>query len=78
VGTPQGLDNDHDEGAPMGIFSSFAKAGLAKKAINVARKPKNQAKAKGALSSARGKGAGRRAAAGGGRATTRRSGAPRR
>jgi hypothetical protein len=61
----------------MGIFSNLAKAGLAKKAMTFARKPENQAKAKGALSSARGKGAGRRGAAGRGR-VTRRSGAPRR
>ena len=30
----------------MGLFSNLAKAGLAKKAMDVARKPENQAKAK--------------------------------
>ena len=46
----------------MGIFSKFAKAGAAKKAIGIARRPENQAKAKSAFSAARGKGKSRRGA----------------
>jgi hypothetical protein len=46
----------------MGIFSKFAKAGAAKKAFGIARKPENQARAKSALSSARGKAKSRRGA----------------
>lgn len=44
----------------MGLFSGLAKAGLAKKAIDAARKPENQARAKGALTSARSKAASKR------------------
>lgn len=41
----------------MGIFSGLAKAGLAKKAIDEARKPQNQAKIKSMIAKARGRGA---------------------
>jgi hypothetical protein len=53
--TEGGTAGTDDEGVLMGIFSKFAKAGAAKKAVGMARKPANQAKAKRALSSARGK-----------------------
>ena len=47
----------------MGLFSNLAKAGLAKKAMDVARKPENQAKAKSAFASARSKAGSRRGGA---------------
>jgi len=39
----------------MGLMSKLAKLTLAKKAFDMARKPENQAKMKGALESIRGK-----------------------
>ena len=44
----------------MGLFSTFAKVGLAKKAIDEARKPKNQRALKNLLSRNKGRGGGRR------------------
>lgn len=41
----------------MGLFSGLAKAGLAKKAIDEARKPHNQAKIKSLIAQARARGA---------------------
>jgi hypothetical protein len=35
----------------VGLFANVTKLGLAKKAFDVARKPENQAKVKGAISS---------------------------
>ena len=39
----------------MGLFSKFAKAGLAKKAFDESRKPHNQAKIKQAVAKAKSK-----------------------
>lgn len=43
----------------MGLLSGLAKAGLAKKALSEARKPKNQQKLKSLLSSDKSKGKGK-------------------
>jgi hypothetical protein len=40
----------------MGLLSMFAKAGLAKKAVDTARKPENQRKIKDAMAKVRGRG----------------------
>ena len=42
----------------MGLFSNITKGALAKKAIDEGRKPANQARIKGAISSLRGRKAG--------------------
>lgn len=47
----------------MGLFSGAAKAGVAKKVIDEARKPQNQRKIKGFISSLTNRGSGRTAPA---------------
>jgi hypothetical protein len=42
----------------VGIFSKLTKAGVAKKALNEARKPQNQAKLRGLAAKARSRGKG--------------------
>lgn len=45
----------------MGLFSNLAKAGIAKKALDEARKPENQQKLKGLVAKARNRGGNSRA-----------------
>ena len=46
----------HPEETTMGLFSAITKGALAKKVVDEARKPQNQAKIKSAIASMRNKG----------------------
>ena len=50
--------DDGSDGLDMGIMSTLAKLGIAKKAVDEARKPQNQRRAKEMLAKARNRGGG--------------------